>query len=269
VLLSLPLFPTPDWLKGSADNLSQKELPIKELLQDSLYYPACALDGDPVRTLNGNIHSFVYVDYGIPADLLKVALESGFRGYRILFTRQVQEHELVPHNWNPRLPLPRDGSPEYQYRRLNWNPFCLWTVFERLDQFDTTHGPQRFSLLYLSADGAAAFQAMYEGNQCRPLAVAVIQPGHLMFGGNWTDYTDPKGILGRSVIGNAAGRPDILLFGGYGRRKQYRSPCWPDYEQLVKFVEKSPFYKHGRQYGGSIGVWFRPSTFKAQEIYPR
>jgi hypothetical protein len=258
VLRQLSLQPTPDWLAGSADSLLQRDLPIRELLQDSLYYPSCALDGDPVRVLGGNVLSFVYVDYGIPADLLKAALIHGFRGYRMVATRQVREDELVPHGWRPKLPMPEDGDPESRYRRLEWNPFCIWSVFERLDRFDASHGPERFSLLYLSADGAAAFQALYGGNECCPLAVAVIQPGHLMFGGNWTDFTDPEKIFCRSVLDNAAGRPDILLFGGYGNRNRYRSPCWPDYARLVTFAEKSFFYQHGRAYGGSIGVWVGP-----------
>ncbi len=255
MLHQLPVRITPDWLQGSADNLLLRDLPIREILQGSLYYPCCALDGDPVRNLGGNVHSFVYVDYGVPVDLLKAALNRGFRGFRMIASREVGEKELTPRGWLPQMPRPKDGNPEYEYRRLTSKPYCIWSVFERLDQFDASHGPERFSVLYLSADGTAAFQALYWGNGCRPSAVAVIQPGHLMFGGNWTDFTDPEKIFCRSVLGNAAGRPDLLVFGGYGKRNRYRSPCWPDFARLVTFVDKAFFYQFGRAYGGTIGVW--------------
>lgn len=94
----------------------------------------------------------------------------------------------------------------------------------------------------------AAFQALYVANSAVPKAVAVIQPGHA-FGRNWTDYTSPKQLLAKSVLGNPSGQPEILLYGGYGRREFYLEPCWPDYRTQVRFVDKAG--------GGSIGVWLK------------
>jgi hypothetical protein len=127
-------------------------------------------------------------------------------------------------------------------------PFCSWALFQRREDIPAKHEPSRFSLLYLCADGVAAFQALYLANVAFPKAVAVIQPGHA-FGGNWTDYTDHEQIFARSVLGNPSGQPEILLYGGMGRRDYYRESCWPDYQTQVCFVDKAG--------GGSIGVWSR------------
>jgi len=130
-----------------------------------------------------------------------------------------------------------------------WNekkPYCSWSIFQLREDVPAIHGPPRFSLLYLCADGVAAFQALYYANSASPKAVAVIQPG-TAFGGNWTDFDDPSGIFARTVFGNPKGSPQILLNGGRGNRDFFREPCWPSYTELICFLDKSR--------GGSIGVW--------------
>ena len=143
-------------------------------------------------------------------------------------------------------------------------PYCSWSIFQRGEDVPSIHGPPRFSLLYLCADGVAAFQALYYANSASPKAVAVIQPG-TAFGGNWTNFEDPSGIFARTVFGNPKGSPQILLNGGYGKRDFYREPCWPSYSELTCFLDKTPeltpdqvlrywdsVHVPGR---GSIGVW--------------
>jgi len=99
-----------------------------------------------------------------------------------------------------------------------WNkkkPYCFWSIFQRGINVPSIHGPPRFSLLYLCADGVAAFQALYYANSASPKAVAVIQPG-TAFGGNWTDFENPSGIFADTVLGNPQGSPQILLNKGAG-----------------------------------------------------
>ena len=119
-------------------------------------------------------------------------------------------------------------------------------VLERESGFSPEHGPARFSLLYLCADGAAAYQALYVANAVAPKVIAIIQPGH-GFGCNWTNFGDPEQILARTVATNPAGKPELLLYGGYGARDYFREPCWPEYSDYICFLDK-----HG---GGTIGVW--------------
>jgi hypothetical protein len=55
--------------------------------------------------------------------------------------------------------------------------FAVWYIFDRDKDRDEDHGPQRFSLLYLCADGIAAYQELYWQNHAAPEVLAIIQPG--------------------------------------------------------------------------------------------
>jgi len=223
--------PVPQWLM--AVDLSHP-IPIREVLEGSLYYPSSGRDGDPVRYLSGLAHSFVYVDYGVDKeDLLKSISDPkhSFHGYNLLGIRDVPEKELVPEGWRPIPPLPKDGNPGAGHR-IEAPPFGIWAVFEREASLGPDHGPERFSMLFVGGDGVASFQALYMGNRCAPKVVAIIQPGH-GFGGNWTNYEDRELILGRSVMeyNSSAGVPQYLLFGGW--RKDFTKPCWPEFQRQI------------------------------------
>lgn len=240
----LPLQPAPDWLiQMTQERMDRDPFPLHDLLSGSLYYPSSGFDGDPIAYLGGNHLSFVCVDYGEERKGLLAALEEpGFLGYRVLCHRPVLEAELPPMGWSPVIPQGEFRRPPPGWVRP---PFCEWVVLERDADFPDEHGPERFSLLFLCADGVAAFQALYVSNRVVPGTVAIIQPG-TGFGGNWTDFTDPAGPLAEAVLGNPAGRPDILLHGGAGGRDNYMQPCWPQYAAHLGILGTT-----------SIGVWRR------------
>jgi hypothetical protein len=234
----------PDWLVDlTADAITQEPLPLRDLLHDSVYYPSCGFDSDPIKHLGGNVFSFVYVDYGLSRVAFMKALH--FSGYDLVASRFVAEEELAPNGCMPFFVPRTDGDPR-KYQDHIKAPFCLWAVFQRRNNFGATHGPTRFSLLFVCADGVATFQTLYVANSIAPKVIAVIQPGH-GFGHNWTDYTDCTQIFGRLVLENPAGVPELLLFGGVGTRDFYREPCWPTFPNLVRL-----FYRND---GGSVGVW--------------
>ncbi len=244
----LPPLELPTWLRDlSPENMARNPFPLRKLLKDSLYYPASGFDGDPVRWLAGNFLSFIYVDYGNSrAELLNELRERGFLGYRPVGMREVSERELTPKGWKRERPTYFEEDPGGNREGMIQEAFCQWFVFERGDEFFDEHGPERFSLLYLCADGVAAFQALYLANGAVPKAVAVIQPGHA-FGGNYTDFTDPEEIFARNVLGNPKGIPEYLIYGGFGRRNNYRHACWRGYESCARYLDKTG--------GGTIGVW--------------
>jgi hypothetical protein len=241
----LPVQPAPDWLiQMTPERMARDPFPLHDLLAQSLYYPSSSFDGDPIAYLGGNNHSFVYVDYGEERDgLLKALKEPGFLGYRILCHRPVLEAELTPMGWSPVFPNGRPRRPPPRWVRP---PFCEWIILERDAEFSDDHGPERFSLLFLCADGVATFQALYVGNGVAPGTVAIIQPGHGLFGGNWTNFTDPDGPFVQAVLGNPAGRPEFLLHGGAGGAHWYTRPCWPQYADRLGILGNT-----------SIGVWRR------------
>lgn len=205
---------------------------MRALLDGSVYYPACGIDGRPVQYCAGHSHSFIYVDYGISKDELTAAL--GFKGYQLRTGRFVDHEELV----GP-LPLSSDpmfyGDEDPQRYRYHWvTPFAYWGVFERLSGFGAEHGPELFSFLFLAADGVATYRHLYHRHGASPSIVAIIQPGE-GFGHNWTNFYDPARPLARAVLGNPHGMPNYMLFGGIGGGPRYKEPSWPQYSRLLRF----------------------------------
>lgn len=115
------------------------ELPIQQILRDSLFYPDCGLDGEIIRSCNEQfelrrICSFVYADPNINEERLLDELDS-FTHYRVLATR----------SFNP-FDYDLDGPVVYpRYRR----PFGRWTVYEKDPHNYINVGPERFSVLFL------------------------------------------------------------------------------------------------------------------------
>lgn len=243
----LPRVKSPAWLtKLSAGSMKNGSFPLDRILRGSLYYPASGFDDTPARHLSGSVRSFVYADYGRERDEFMRALAGPeFHGYEILAIREIDEAELAPHGWHhPPDPF-RDGEPNASDVK---QPFFIWVVMEGPYDLLVNHDPRRLSLLYLCIDGVKAFQTLYVERGISPKAIAIIQPGE-SFGGNYTDFKDPERSLGRAVLGNPAGAPQFLLYGGYGKQDEYAWPCWPRYPERIRFVEKSG--------GGSVGVWSR------------
>jgi len=207
------------------------------MLENSLFYPASGFDGDPVKQLGRRIHSFIYADYGSTEQELDTALrEEGFTGYRLIAQRSVRRDELQVHsNWSPRVaPTPNEiAALEDKLRFARPEAaFCRWLVFERQERMPATQGAARFSLLYLLADGAAAYQALYSAREIAPEVLAIIQPGH-GFGPNYTNFFAPGGLLHRSVRDGGGPLPEFFLTGHNLRGATADRPSWPEYPRLV------------------------------------
>ena len=216
------------------------EFPVRALLYNSVYYPASAFDGGVIRDCNvnrkeWNVLSFVYVDYKeTPRSLSETDMP---RGYHLLGMRQLKEEELVPNGWKPQLP-PNFDMQRYQQtvnHFANKHPFATWMVFERLPEFGEEHGPKRFSLLFLCADGVATYQALYWTHGICPRAIAIIQPG-TGFGFNWTDFFKKDDPFYWTVSHNPAGMPECVYCGFWSdsATSPYDTPDfnnfdWPGY----------------------------------------
>lgn len=219
---------------------------MREILDGALYYPSCGSDGGPVQYLGPWFQSFVYVDYGYGRDdFLEQLVKAPFSGYQIMGMRSVPLNELAPRGWDQALSQEENKGAQRYAKNRRKKPFCEWVVFERDATRPRSHGPQRFSMLYLCEDGAQAFNTLYVGNMLRPGAIAVIQPGH-GFGSNWTDFTDSQAVLARVVMGNPAGVPDYYIYGGRGARKDL-TDTWPLYSTNVGW------YKYHTL--GNVGAW--------------
>ncbi len=227
-----------NWLHTlTSESISHEKFPLHSILKDSLFYPASYLDGDPVKFLGNSFCSFIYVDYQVSHERLMSELETiGFRGYHLLGMRSVLEHELTPNGWQPEFFGESGEEDPNKFHSIRVKTFCDWCVFERDSELSESHGPPRFSFLFICGEGVATFQALYYGNKCFPKGVAIIQPG-TGFGFNWTDFRNPARIFARSVMQNRFGVPEVLINGGMGANvKDYYSPIWPEYtERIAEF----------------------------------
>ncbi len=232
----------------STNDIESGKLPLRYLLADSLYYPACDIDGGVVKYCNEHfdemgICSYVFADYATGEDRLEEYLD-GFRGYSLLAARTLRPSDIGA---DKPLQMPDGIDPkEYLRYRQNWKPFAKWAVFERDIEFGEEHGPERFSLLYLGAEGAAAYSGLYLANKITPKAMAVIQPG-TGFGLNWTDFTNPEAPLAKTVMMGDV-MPEYFFYGGHGD-SDYNDFAWHGYVLLGRIID---YYLAE---GGCVTIW--------------
>lgn len=236
-------------LKLSPNQIQNGTFPLKSLLKDSLYYPSCDIDGELIRYCNMHfnrlgISSYVYADYASGRDRLMANLDT-FRGYHLIATRELSPDD-VEANKVLRMPKGIDREDYHRYQGL-WQPFGQWSVFERNKGFGEHHGPRRFSLLYLGAEGVAAYSGLYLNNNITPKAIAIIQPGH-GFGGNWTDFTALDGSLSRTMLMGKS-MPEFFFYGGL-TVDGYNNLPWPGYELIDRVVPYYPSFSDS-----SMTVW--------------
>jgi len=223
--------PMPTWLENL---VSLDYLPITELLKESVYYPACCFDNNPIYAYSGFSHSFVYVDPNIskePKDQL-------LRGYRLKLSREVEKNELCFKPFRQILPTSIDGDLEKLVNNSKvpeWNgnngaPFALWQIYENDERFNWGD-PQRISVLRITGEGIATYQALYFSNQVKPL---------LFFNlcctcCTWSIFEKRNGFFNRVVLANPAGYPDYLA----GGRDSNGRSIWNGYERRI---ESRAFY---------------------------
>jgi len=254
MLSQLPILTAPNWLTfASVGSVIEERVPLNDVLRDSLFYPASWTHGDPVKYLAGNVLSFVYVDYSLTEKRAVNAIGNhGFRGYKSIAIRSLQEEEFSSKGW-PALPMEEMRVTGRNAFSGVEAPFCLWSVFERDSTFPPVHGPSRFSLLVVCADGLATFRSLYVGNELSPMAISVMRPG-IAFGGNWDDYQEPQSTLARAVRSNRHGLPTLLLDDSANTQGSNPRPCWPEYCELVCRLERYNAWTSAPQFA----VWRRP-----------
>jgi hypothetical protein len=245
--------PVPEWLeRQNPAELSAHDFPLHEALQHSLYYPAAGVDGRPVQFLGGFIHSFIYVDYGMDEQAVGAeAQASGFCGYHLAGSTSLSQRDLAPNGWRPQVPAQFQNQIQaFSERRARGSvrsPFATWYIFDRDECRDERHGPLRFSLVYLCADGVAAYQALYWQNHTAPEVLAIIQPGNDC-SVNYTNFKGPDGFLAWTVLhgNNGSSIPEYLVCGGL--LLDYTQAFWPD-----AYPEHIEWFQHVN----GNGVWRR------------
>jgi hypothetical protein len=241
---ALPVMPKPKWLLDAIGKGGAAECHLEALLEGSLYYPACGLDGTPLKYLAGNIRSFVYADYEMTkaAYLDNINCKGkgcGFLGYHSVLQREIVRADIVPLGWRPSVVPSGRFAERVRKRESGAQPFGHWSVWVRDCDSKADPRADAFSLLYLAGEMSAVYQGLYSRLGIAPKVLAIIQPGTM--GGEW-EAAAHDGSFFKSVVGsNPAGMPQYLLNGGYGPSELYASPCWSDYQCscLARLPERS------------------------------
>jgi len=205
------------------------KFPLKSLLKSSLFYPACGRDGDPVWHTHKEIQSFFYADYGVTQEQINESMYGcgqygknisfrasdpvGFKGYQVVGERQLTSKDLDP--TNTILLTTRKGQTQnMRYKNeiiKGWikPPFAKWFILEREDGFDDFHGPERFSFVFICADGVTTYKTLYNFNNMAPKYLTIYQSGD-GFGFNWDRFQSEDGQLYKTVFENSE-IPEVLL----------------------------------------------------------
>ena len=243
----LPKMRLTPWLHAikSSTQRSNVEFSLRGVLTDSLYYPACGLNGTPVKYLGGNVLSFVYADYVITQEEFLDNLngerdDCGFLGYQSILQREIFRRDIVPDSWvAPMRPCDPEGIERLCERERRCQPFGHWSVWSRNADRDGTHGPELFSFLYFGGEISALYQGLYCRLRIAPTILAIIQPGGGL-GGGWEAIEDDGSFFKRVVASNPAGMPQYLLYGGFGGPNFYTEPPWTEYsgQRIVQLPER-------------------------------
>ena len=217
--------PLPGWLSVWAETPDPADpgaLLDAFLASRTVYYPGSGFDGQPVALFNAAraAHGFVYVDYGVSrADLIGEIRTDGFRGYE-----PVRRADLSPADFGAEATPPDPARMRSRPIGLlkGEPPYAFLQLFRRQDGIPEGHGAPFFAVLFLFADGHAAYEAIYLRREAARPPFAVILQDH-GFGGNWAPFGDGgplQGLAARSGRG-----PDHLLVAAGTRAWSGYAPC--------------------------------------------
>ena len=169
--------PVPGWIERLSADLP--DFPLADALSNSVFVPASGLDRTPVHYLSGLSHSFIFVDSHYQVS--KSGTGKGrFKGYDIIGDKLLRRDELIPKGWSLRDPV---RTVYHQPKGSGWElggeePVARWVVYEKQPGADIGESAvDRFSLVYLRADGVKAYQALYLDNHVPANVVCLMQPG--------------------------------------------------------------------------------------------
>lgn len=200
--------PLPRWLARLG---SEQQFSPKSFLDSRIaFYPGSGFDGHLVKVLGSThvVHCFVYADYGVSDTALKRELDDpqrGFRGYHSLARIDLEEKDLLPSGW-----VPHVTQDEATYRASGtstYHRFGFVEILERDAHLDDEHGAKRLAVMFLGADGVAAYDALFcQKPGSAPFVLMLQDHG---FGGNYTQFG--RGGLLENVATRANSFPEFML----------------------------------------------------------
>lgn len=165
--------------------LSQEEfyeapVPLKELLDNSAYYPGCHLDTFPIVVTNTKwrhlgIDSFIMCDFGVKVSEIH-RRDMGIDGYQCVASRVISPKEYIPKGWK----LVLFGTPAEKYSDRQF-PVCprvrrpaVWQIYQRYSTNENL-GPETISILFVIGEGFATYHQLYYQHNISPKLLFFVQ----------------------------------------------------------------------------------------------
>jgi hypothetical protein len=216
----------PDWLAAHAPG---RRPSVDDVLRARVvFYPGSGYDGSPVRFFGSRnlAHTFIYADYGVGrAGVERALVERSFRGYQQLDRVELTAVDLRVHKVRYHL-APDDIDRQSRFvvnsMKPRGAPFGFIEVLERTAAAGDAHGPARLAILFLYADGHAAYDGLFCQDWSIPPYAVVIQDHG--FGGNYSSF-GADGLMHR--IATRTGRLPRYLWCA-----DPQSRPWHCYEQV-------------------------------------
>ena len=271
----------PEWLTSIDENsLFDRNL----VLPNSIYYPGSKIDGRFLKVYLGMSHSIIYADPGVSKEEFKFNVKK-IGGYELILSIDISSKDLSPNPKFDQQPIPSDFYPELDSyneipnalknahermtRRIVINPdgltwrndvnsFAMWVVLKRKSNTNPSHGPERFSLLFVGGEGIATYSAIFNSNLLFPKAI-VFKGADIGFGHNWTFFEKKGGLFERVVMSNKAGIPQYLL--AWDRYNPLGSDHWATEKGIELYWEK---YTKRIPDNGDLNVW----TIDDSKLFP-
>ncbi len=225
---------SPVWLE-KFDVHRPKENIVSDFFQSRIvYYPGSRTDGSAVKFFRHEARCYVYADYFTEREEILAELDRHpFMGYSVRSRLDLTETDLAP----PGCTMHIDDTISKAFTdrvRRHWpyaRPFAFFAILERDDGFDETHGPGRLAILFIAADGYAAYDALFcQSGRAAPYAILVETCG---FGGDWQppgfgNLGFGRGGLLEDIARRTGRMPPYLLCG----HQPGGVPNWTGYERV-------------------------------------
>lgn len=224
------------------DSMHSVGVPLSQLLEGCVYYPASGMDGTPIRAYGRRSQSFVYCDwsasvYDFCEALNAPAGRGSIAGYDVVSTRKLTGMELVGNHAEPDAPggidwdcLDYRGNPLEQHRELlNNHPVAVWFLLERAEGRSEAYGPAKLSLLCIHQEASRIYRLLFNHRGCRPHIVCWIQPGR----NPPTSYARFPQNLREAMAGNSLGWPPYMAIQHPYVPEQDRHGQWPPHDHAV------------------------------------
>lgn len=231
-----------NWINNITPENFEQSFNLTEILENSTFYPASGIDATDIEGLSAYTNSFVHVDYSVPENEVKIALNDDFKavGYKLIGLKHISEKELSPNEFEPTNFHLKDSEKErlkfLEQAKNSQRPFCYWAIYE-IDETLTgsTRGKlKKFSLLHIGAEAFATFDALYANNGTNPKAIAILNPREGN-DDNWTKFTDPEYRLFNLIQVNSDKNNTSLPEYVFSNMVNDGGICfWPNYELIDK-----------------------------------